>query len=256
MKSCLYLGSVMHRRHKGRSHHFRYRLFWGLFDLDELPSLSQRVRLFSHNTGNLFSLFDRDHGTGSAVPLRGQVDILLAEHGVLLDGGKVFLFCLPRTLGYSFNPISLYFCHDACGRLVAVIYQVHNTFGGRHNYVQVVKEDAPTIRYDCAKDFYVSPFLDMGLHYRFKLTPPGERVSVAIRVEENGQPVLDAVLTGSALSLTDWSLLRLAIGIPAVTMKVMVAILWQSLRLRLKGITPHFLAAASATGRGPTSRQH
>lgn len=251
MKSCLYRGSVMHRRHKGRSHHFRYRLFWGLFDLDELPSLSSRLHLFTYNAANLFSLFESDHGSGAAVPLRRQVNDILAEQGVVLGGGRVFLFCLPRTFGYSFNPISLYFCHDAAGRLVAVIYQVHNTFGGRHNYVQIVTEDSPTLRHDCTKDFYVSPFLDMGLHYKFKITPPGEKISVGIRVEENGTPVLDAVLTGKALPLTDLNLLRLAITVPAVTMKVMTAILWQATRLRLKGIRPHFPITVSERGNGP-----
>jgi DUF1365 family protein len=240
MKSGLYQGSVMHRRHKGRSHHFRYRLFWGLFDLDDLTALSQRLRLFSHNSTNLFSLFESDHGAGVATSLRDQVDAVLAERGLLIPGGKVFLFCMPRTLGYSFNPLSLYFCYDAAEHLAAIIYQVHNTFGGRHQYVQIVDDATPVIRHHCAKDFYVSPFLDMGLHYKFKITPPGEKVSVAIRVEENGLPVLDAVLTGKALALTDFNLLRLAITIPAVTMKVMLAILWQAMRLRLKGLRPHF----------------
>jgi DUF1365 family protein len=121
-----------------------------------------------------------------------------------------------------------------------VINQVHNTFGGRNQYVQIADDAAQVIRHNCAKDFYVSPFLDMGLHYKFKITLPGEKVGVAIRVEENGLPVLDAVLTGKALALTDFNLLRLAIIIPAVTMKMMLAILWQAMRLRLKGLRSHF----------------
>lgn len=240
MKSCLYQGSVMHRRHKTTAHHFRYRLFWGLFDLDELPALSRRLRFFSFNARNLFSLNESDHGAGTAVPLRDQVDGLLAERGIAIGRGKVFLFCMPATFGYSFNPLSLYFCHDEAGRLAAVIYQVHNTFGGRHCYVQAVGGSAQTLRYDCAKDFYVSPFLEMGLHYKFKLAIPDGKVSVAIRVEEGGVPVLDAVLNGRAVALSDLQLLRFAFTIPLISVKVTAAILFEAMRLRLKGLQPRF----------------
>jgi hypothetical protein len=198
------------------------------------------LRLFSHNAANLFSLVETDHGTGSSRSLRDQVDDILTVEGMGAVTGKVFLFCMPATFGYSFNPLSLYFCHDTVGNLVAVIYQVHNTFGGRHNYVQTLGLSASTLRHECAKDFYVSPFLEMGLHYKFKVTPPGETVGVGIRVEENGLPVLDAVLTGKTLPLSDFQLLRLAFAIPAISFKVMTAILWEATCLRLKGLKPRF----------------
>lgn len=240
MSSCLYTGSVMHRRYKGRAHHFRYSLFWGLFDLDALGPLSQRLWLFSHNKPNVFSLYDRDHGDGSATPLSTQARTLLAEQGIEIGAGKILLFCMPRTLGYSFNPLSLYFCHDETGNLAAIIYQVHNTFGGRHSYVMAVKDEGRLIRHACAKDFYVSPFLPMALDYRFRVTAPGERVAVAIGVDENGSRVFDAALSGRRLRLCDSALLRLAITIPWVTAKVTAAIYLEALRLRHKGIVPVF----------------
>ena len=58
--SAIYFGSVMHRRLTPRVHRFRYNGFWMLLDLDELDGLRARLRLFSHNRFNLFSLHDRD----------------------------------------------------------------------------------------------------------------------------------------------------------------------------------------------------
>ena len=42
LRSALYVGSVMHRRLRPRPHHFRYRAFWLLLDLDELASCPAR----------------------------------------------------------------------------------------------------------------------------------------------------------------------------------------------------------------------
>lgn len=240
MKTGLYTGSVMHRRYKGREHDFRYRVFWGLFDLDELSLLSRRLWFFSHNKANLFSLHDRDHGNGTGASLREQAAALLRENGISIGAGKIFLFIMPRTLGYSFNPLSLYFCHDEAGALAAVIYEVHNTFGGRHSYVMAVDGRADLIRHTCAKDFYVSPFLPMGLEYRFRVSPPDERVAVAIGVHEAGQRVFDAALAGKRRPFGDLALIRLFFAIPWVTAKVILAIHIEAVRLRLKGIVPHF----------------
>ena len=48
-RSCLYWGKVMHRRIRPTHHRFSYRVFWGLFNLDELADLDRDVRGFSYN---------------------------------------------------------------------------------------------------------------------------------------------------------------------------------------------------------------
>ena len=168
-QSAIYVGSVMHRRLRPRPHRFRYRAFWLLLDLDELDHLSASLRWFSYNRRNLFSLFDTDHGDGTATPLRRQAEAQLASAGIALPGGRIALLCMPRTLGYSFNPLSIYFCYDADGRLSALIHQVHNTFGERHSYVLAVEGAQQTQHQRCRKKFYVSPFLDMDLTYDFRI---------------------------------------------------------------------------------------
>ena len=162
-RSALYVGAVTHRRVRPKVHQFRYRAFWLLIDLDEVTALTARLKLFSHNRFNLFALHEADLGDGSPTPLRIQAERLLAEAGIDIAGGAIRLLCMPRTLGYSFNPISIYYCHRPGGELAAIIYEVHNTFGERHSYVAAIEANSDEIRQNCRKVFYVSPFMDIDL---------------------------------------------------------------------------------------------
>jgi len=236
LRSALYVGSVMHRRIRPRTHKFRYRAFWLLLDLDELAELSGRLRLLSHNRPNLFSLRDTDHGDGTATPLRQQVERQLGEAGINLAGGPIRLLCMPRTLGYCFNPLSVYFCYRTDGALAVIVYQVHNTFGERHSYIIPVEHESAAAHQHCRKSFYVSPFMGMGMRYDFRVMVPGRRVGVGIRVSTSALPVMNAVLTGARKDLTDRNLLNAFLTIPAVTLKVIAAIHWEALRLWLKGL--------------------
>ena len=133
-RSALYVGAVMHRRLRPTVHQFRYRAFWLLIDLDELPGLTARLRLFSHNRFNLFALARRRPGRRQRdAASRSRPNGFLSEAGIDIAGGAIRLLCMPRTLGYSFNPISIYYCHRPGGALAAIIYEVHNTFGERHS---------------------------------------------------------------------------------------------------------------------------
>src|SRR5580658_140903 len=173
LRSTLYAGIVTHRRLRPRPHRLRYRVFWMLLDLDEIGRLPRRLRLFSHNRFNALSFFDTDHGDGSGRPLRDQVEGHLRAAGLATDGGAIRLFCMPRIFGYGFNPLSVYFCHRRDGALVALLYEVRNTFGERHSYlIPVGASDDAVIRQSCDKCFYVSPFLDMSLRYDFRVVPP------------------------------------------------------------------------------------
>ena len=162
--SALYRGGVTHRRLRPRDHRLNYRVFWLLLDLAEIDDLDRRLRLFSRNRFNLLSFHDRDHGDGSGAALRPQVEAWLERAGVALEGGPIRLLTMPRVLGYVFNPISLYYCHRADGRLAAVVYEVTSTFGVRHAYVipvPVEDQAAGLIRQGAAKALYVSPFMGM-----------------------------------------------------------------------------------------------
>jgi len=143
---------------------------------------------------------------------------------------------MPRILGYAFNPLSIYFCYRPDQTMAAILYEVHNTFGERHTYLIPI---GPGVRgvidHDCQKVFYVSPFMDMNLTYAFRVTAPGERVSVAIETSDAKGRILTALLAGDRAPLNNRSLLRVLMTHPAVTLKVIGAIHWHALRMLLKG---------------------
>src|SRR3954451_3107854 len=236
LRSALYVGAVMHRRLRPTLPPFRYRAFSMLIDLDELPALTARLRWVSHQPLNLFALHEADLGDGSTTALRIQAERRLSAAGIDIAGGSIRLLCMPRTLGYSFNPISIYFCHRPDGELAAIIYEVHNTFGERHDYVSCVESNTGPVQQSCRKEFYVSPFMDMDLIYDFRLIAPAERVSVRINANKGPDRVITACLTGVRLELTDGALLKWFSWIPLITVKVILAIHWEAFCLRMKGL--------------------
>ncbi|MBE7219440.1 MAG: DUF1365 family protein [Caulobacteraceae bacterium] len=231
------MGEVRHRRRRPRVHALRYRIFMLLLDLDELPALDRRLRLFSLDRFNLFGLRPRDHGDGSATPLRAQVERRLAQAGVGFDGGPVRLLCLPRVLGYVFNPLSLYFCHRRDGALAAIVYEVSSTFGERHSYVIPAGDlSGALVRQRADKRLHVSPFLDMDLSYAFRVAPPGERLGVIVDTCDRDGVILHASFHGERRPLTDATLIRAFCTHPLLTLKVTLGIHWEALKLIAKGL--------------------
>lgn len=235
--SALYPGDVSHHRLRPREHRLAYRLWSMLIDLDELPELDRRLRLFSVDRFNLFSFHARDRGDGSGRDLKGQVEDAMRRAGLLPDGGPIRLFTMPRLLGWAFNPLSIFFCHRRDGRLAAILWEVDNTFGERHGYLIPVEEsDGGEIRQTCDKAFYVSPFMDMALTYAFRVRPPADLFALVIDVDDAEGRLLTARHLARRIDLTDRALLRLFFAVPFLTLRVVGGIHWEALRLWLKGV--------------------
>lgn len=232
--SCLYLGKVAHRRLRPRAHNLKYGVFQLLVDLDEAPALDRQHRLFGFNRPALLSLYERDHGDGSERPLKAQIETLCRREGLAV-GGPVRILCLPRVLGFVFNPISLYFVHDQSGALSAVVHEVNNTVGGRCFYVlpagpgEVVEQQAD-------KAMYVSPFMDMDYRYRFQITPPGERFALGIQMLRGAELWLATGFVAERRAFNDRELFLAWLKHPLLTLKVVAGIHFEALRLWLKGI--------------------
>jgi DUF1365 family protein len=217
----LYFGDVMHARLKPMGHRFSYRVVSLLIDLDRLDEANRQSALFGVNRAALYSFHEKDHGP--------RVD---------LRRGRVELLCYPRLLGYGFNPLSVYFCHGADGRLALVIYEVRNTFGEIHPYILPVRAGELNIsglRQQQDKLFYVSPFIPMAMRYLFRVLPPSDTVKLRILETDHDGPLLAATFNGRRRALTSPALLRSFFALPLVSLKIMAAIHWEALRLWLKG---------------------
>jgi hypothetical protein len=236
----LYVGQVMHQRLKPARHRLQYRVFSLLVDIDTLPALAKRLRLFSLNRFNLFSLHERDYGASGGGSLRAHVERQLNAAG-LAGGGAIRLLTMPRILGYAFNPLSVYYCDQPGGGLQAILYEVNNTFGQRHSYlipVDDAQRAASHIDQHCAKRFHVSPFIDLDMRYAFHVEPPAvdrAGLAVGITVADAGGPVLVARFDAHRKPLSDRALLQVFVTHPLLTFKVVAAIHWEALRLWLKG---------------------
>ncbi len=237
LSSAVYLGHVTHKRLRPFKHRLDYRVFSLLVDLEEVSQLGRRLRVFSHNRPNLLSFHDRDHGPRDGSPLRPWIDKKLAEVGLDPAGGPVRILCFPRMLGYVFNPLSVWYCHHSDGRLVAVLYEVSNTFGEHHSYLIPVptESSSETLRQQCKKHFYVSPFIAMAATYHFSLQAPGERLQLAIREDDQDGPLLVASHVGKRRPFDDRTLLRAAAAHPLMTVKVIAGIHWEALKMVRKG---------------------
>ena len=231
----------MHARMKPKSHRFNYSVYNLLIDLDQLDAANRQSAAFSVNRFNILSFFERDHISSADGNARAQVDRLLTEAGLNDRPARVLLLCYPRVLGFVFNPISVYFAYDSGDRLVALIYEVRNTFQQRHSYVALVEDGQLTVaglRQERNKRFYVSPYMDMEQRYCFRVLPPGETLAIRILEHDAHGPILAATFHGRQKMLSTASVLGSFVSIPLLTLKVVAGIGYEAAKLWLKGLRP------------------
>jgi uncharacterized protein len=217
---------IEHVRPEPFRYAFSYEMSTWLVDLDAVPQLPRGWRW-------LASFSSRDHLGRPDSSLRANVERFLAASGISLHGGQITMLATPRVLGYSFNPLSLHWCHRPDGTLVAVVAEVRNTYGESHCYL-LHPDDAGRDVVD--KEFYVSPFYPVDGHYRMSVAEPDERLAITLAMHHLGQRPFVATMHGHRRPGRPrlWRVLRS----PLTTRAVMFHIKRHGITLYLKGLRP------------------
>ncbi len=239
----LVVGSVVHRRSRPTAHAFTYPAFCLRLPLSRLAALAgSGIRL---NRAGLVSFHERDHGPRDGTPLAAWIGDLLGREGVRA-GGEVVLYAFPRMLGYAFNPVSFWVCHDPSGAVRAVLVEVNNTFSETHRYLLAHADGralASGETFTAAKMFHVSPFCTVQGHYRFRFNfGPGRwlaRIDYFDGRRDDEGALLETHISGTSEALPAHTVRTLFWRYRWFTLGVIARIHWQALRLWLKQV-PHF----------------
>jgi uncharacterized protein len=222
----IYDTEVAHARRAPIRNAFRHRSYSWLVDLDRLPRVPRVLR-------PLAAFRAADHLGRPERSLRANVDSFLLGNGIDLSGGRVLMLANARVLGHVFNPLTVYWCHDAAGALVCAVAEVHNTYGEGHCYLLRPDTDGWA---ECAKAFYVSPFYPVDGRYRMRLPVPDQRLRLRVELHREGEPTFVAVVCGTGRPAGLRSVLRAAARVPLVTLTVAAQIRLQGVRLWLRGL--------------------
>ena len=259
-------GQVRHTRLRPQRHAFAYPTFFLMLPLTHLAAAPGALAV---NRRGLISFHDADHGDGRSAAEGGAlawVRELLRAEGIADADGEVWLHCYPRVLGYTFKPVSFWYCHRADGSLRAIVVEVNNTFGERHCYLL----DAPRygVEQQARKVFHVSPFCEVSGDYRFRFLRTAAtgatgsagadasadasanvvgRTVVRIDHDDAAGPLLQTSVSGSLYAITPETLRRALWGYPAMTLAIIARIHWQALRLWLKRVRFHTKPEAPAS---------
>ncbi len=233
--SKIYEGKVIHTRFKPKKHHFKYKVFSLLIDLDEIEELNNNLKLFSYNKFNLMSFFDVDHGSRDGSNLKEWVKDNLIKKNIKFQKIRIEILCYPRILGYVFNPLSILYIYNEKNELISIFYEVKNTFGEQHTYIfQTNNENL--IKNKCNKKFHVSPFIEMDCEYNFSVTKPENFISVIINQNDKDGKLLFASQDGKAKDLTNKNITICYLKHPLMSFKVIVAIHYEAFKLWIKKV--------------------
>jgi DUF1365 family protein len=240
-------GVVMHARSQPVRNVFHYPIFYLRLPLSRLNQLN--IRGLAVNRKGICQILNRDHGPRDGTSLLNWVEGLLAEHQLadVTAGGEVVLQTMPRLFGLLFNPVSFYFCYDRDQALRAVICEVSNTFGERHNYLVAHPDHRPIQSFEkirTRKIFHVSPFFPLQGEYEFLFggepTSPVAIINYRLHSEtldSESKGGLRTWLRGTGQTLSSDILRGAILRFPWQTLSVITKIHWQAMRLWIKKVT-------------------
>lgn len=232
------MGRVFHKRMKPVEHAFSYGVFF--VRIPVAAWAASKNRWLALDRFNILSLHRKDYGPRDGSDFDAWAKGVLHAQGVDRADGPIVLQTFPRLFGFVFNPITLWYCHNRGGQLIAAIAEVNNTFGERHNYVVAHADQRPILPGDwilAQKVFHVSPFCEVKGQYRFRFEQHAGRAFAQIdyhdEATESGK-LLITTIHGAPQILTAGAVVRAVLKHPLMTFGVVARIHWQALKLWIK----------------------
>jgi uncharacterized protein len=229
-------GSVRHTRLRPARNAFAYPTYFLMLPMRSLAASGDG--LLARNRFAPISFYDKDHGDGRSQALQ-WLDELLHSEGIQDANGEVWLHCYPRVLGYTFKPVSFWYCHRADGSLRTIVVEVNNTFGEKHVYLLGSAQFGQEIT--ATKVFHVSPFCSVEGQYRFRFMTTDDRSRTVARIDyDDAQGALiNTSVSGDLQPLSAQTVRKAMLSYGAMTLGVIVRIHWQALKLFIKRV-PYF----------------
>ncbi len=237
MNSQILLSSIVHKRFIPFKHTLNYKVPSLYLNIDDLDKINKQYTFFSLNKFNLFSFHECDHGYRDKRSIKTFIIESLSKYKIEYHNLKIMILCFPRILGYVFDPLSIIYCFDN-NKLISILYEVKNTTNEQHTYI--FKGDTNSkdfkLSHECAKQFYVSPFIEMEANYKFFNKMFKNQININIDLfDKNNKKVLTASQYGKFIEFNSKNMFKFISYNPLLGFKVMIGILYEAIKIILKG---------------------